>query len=1191
MVGGGGMIGGREEEELEKEGRRVEEVRKIGKEVRRREKVGRDGEEGGRMREKKEEEKEEMRRMNRIEWMAGNQYRNTYQMNSPDIYQMDGPGILKRLKYREKTLFQLAEKALPQLIQKRMIRRPTLLVFLKKDSINNKYWLVSISISPSSSAPASSPSSSSHLHPSSSILPPSSSFLPPPPSPRDFFILLKTFRPAHQKSHLNQETLSWKTFTSFMPAPPLIWKDILLPSIFPSPSSFRLLLLLPPLLTIKNDILTLRPHNQRGLEEAMLFQQPKILNKPLVFTRKQEDKGKVLEQIFEGRFNEIYAKDFVNKREKGGGEEEEEDWKREEGGRRDEEGGREEGGGRREEEEEDFLARKESMVPLRKDEDLEEKEVVTMTQTVQLKQKVFYLRLKKGESQPIYLKFTFEEDFKCRQRLFMMAYQPLRRLMSYCSIEKPSSLLLLHSSLLLPSTLLRCREVRMLLSSVSKPSGFGFMVGGGNIASDLRKRSLLMASDSSVKAHLLKNSQDLLKFYERQPLHLLAFLPLLKKSRITVDVYVREDGTREWQILIGVRVAVLKARQKMVKLILNREDLEKNFGEVGGGLGLGEGGRGDQNGLGAFVRKITNIIEKIRFLRQNLYSQPVYVPESKKSEEGRNLKRCGSLAKSTKNQVQELQRLRWMKNIFGKQDFGKSQKNVSKAFLEEYIQDSRLICQFIKKLGREFSLITIKRHLILEYWILEIYVPRTARNTISFITSNDLLFLEVKDLESFCPSNTILSDITYKNYRAFMKKFRKNIDASPLNISPVANDLRILLEGGGEEGSRGKSRRERGRRLVLGLRNEEGERRERGGRREEEEEDAGGRKMEEGLKRGRREEEWVEEGITLRKSLLKRKVDRFESRKMQKIIKIKMITDVTEKVNEAFIRHKLQPKVQNLLCFIEIYFWEKLILNLELKNKDQSYFLSLNRFRIELKQILFSNYVRIDKNNDAYVEIFFLSGKEHSSFLTYFEPISYAATSNQNILIRYISLNKLSIQLERINLREIINLFIADGFSKFQTNYMNSKFYLSDLKNLCNFIIFKIKSSNFANLIHDSAIKKKHAAKNVHYFNKLQLDSAAAPAIIRIFARSPNFLLVKFLFQLQNSVLGLKIYQPGSCLVIGREYRFEKLAENVPFFWNLVARREWGVIAERVVRLVRRGLFVDVNFEMILLRKENYEDY
>ena len=770
-----------------------------------------------------------------------------------------------------------------------------------------------------------------------------------------------------------------------------------------------------------------------------------------------------------------------------------------------------------------------------------------------------------------------------------------------------------------------------------------------------------MNSDMSVKAHLLKNSQDLLNYYEHQPLHLLAFLPMLKKARIAVDLYVREEGTREWQVLIGVRVAGLKARQKTVKLILNREDLEKNFGEVEGGGGGGEGGGGGgmrggggggegegrggggllgrrgvggerrggggEEGLGAFVRKMTNIMVKIRFLRQNLYSQPIYVPERKKREEGRELKRCGSLAKSTKNQVQELQRLRWMKNVFGKQDFGKSQKNVSKAFLEEYIQESRLICQFIKKLGREFTLITIKRHLILDYWILEIYVPRTARNTISFITNNDLLFLEVKDLESFCPSNTIISDITYKNYRAFMKKFRKNIDASPLNISPVADDLRILLEEGGEEGKRGRERRKGGRweeegrmeggenldvvlRQLPDVRKEEGGREEgkgmwlEGGRRLEEGgwEDGGGRmrqeggwiegKLEEREEEGGREEMGRrEEDGSIQKSKLKLVVDRFESRKMQKIIKIKMITDVTEKVNEAFIRHNLQPKVQNLLCFIELYFWEKLISTLDLKSKDQAYFLVLNRFRIELKQILFSNYVRIDKNNDAFVEIFFVSGKEHSSFLTSFEPITYAATSNQNILIRYISLNKLSIQLERINLREIINLFIADGFSKFQTNYMNSKFYLSDLKNLCNFIIFKIRSSNFANLIHDSAIKKKHAAKNVHYFNKLQLDSVISPSIIRIFARTPNLLLVKFLFQVQDEMLGLKIYQPGSCLVIEREYRFEKLAENVPFFWKLVGRREWGVLVERVVRLVRRGLFVDVNFEMILLRKENYEDF
>jgi hypothetical protein len=52
-----------------------------------------------------------------------------------------------------------------------------------------------------------------------------------------------------------------------------------------------------------------------------------------------------------------------------------------------------------------------------------------------------------------------------------------------------------------------------------------------------------------------------------------------------------------------------------------------------------------------------------------------------------------------------------------------------------------------------------------------------------------------------------------------------------------------------------------------------------------------------------------------------------------------------------------------------------------------------------------------------------------------------------------------------MNLREILNIYIAEGFYKYQTNYINSKINYSDIKNICNFVVHKIKTSNFLNLI------------------------------------------------------------------------------------------------------------------------------
>ena len=99
------------------------------------------------------------------------------------------------------------------------------------------------------------------------------------------------------------------------------------------------------------------------------------------------------------------------------------------------------------------------------------------------------------------------------------------------------------------------------------------------------------------------------------------------------------------------------------------------------------------------------------------------------------------------------------------------------------------------------------------------------------------------------------------------------------------------------------------------------------------------------------------------------------------------------------------------------------------KNKDCHYNLKKGRFNIELTEVLFNNFIKIDILNDAYIEISLNLHedlrREKYKITNTFESISYASTSNQDITIRYLSLNKLNLLTEKINLREIINLYIA----------------------------------------------------------------------------------------------------------------------------------------------------------------------
>ena len=79
------------------------------------------------------------------------------------------------------------------------------------------------------------------------------------------------------------------------------------------------------------------------------------------------------------------------------------------------------------------------------------------------------------------------------------------------------------------------------------------------------------------------------------------------------------------------------------------------------------------------------------------------------------------------------------------EELNTNQVNISKHFLEEYIHESRIIGQYIKKIGHQFVVVTVYKNLILDYWSAHIYVPKTCRNFLCYMSNPDLLKLKRKD--------------------------------------------------------------------------------------------------------------------------------------------------------------------------------------------------------------------------------------------------------------------------------------------------------------------------------------------------------------------------------------------------------------------------------------------------------------
>lgn len=75
---------------------------------------------------------------------------------------------------------------------------------------------------------------------------------------------------------------------------------------------------------------------------------------------------------------------------------------------------------------------------------------------------------------------------------------------------------------------------------------------------------------------------------------------------------------------------------------------------------------------------------------------------------------------------------------------------------------------------------------------------------------------------------------------------------------------------------------------------------------------------------------------------------------------------------------------------------------------------------------------KVERMGAAYVECFIecVIRKNKDNIFKPMELIEYSNSSNFNIYFRYYSLNNYNFKDIRLNLRELLNLFIADGFFK-----------------------------------------------------------------------------------------------------------------------------------------------------------------
>ncbi|KAL4511676.1 hypothetical protein ABPG72_012521 [Tetrahymena utriculariae] len=187
---------------------------------------------------------------------------------------------------------------------------------------------------------------------------------------------------------------------------------------------------------------------------------------------------------------------------------------------------------------------------------------------------------------------------------------------------------------------------------------------------------------------------------------------------------------------------------------------------------------------------------------------------------------------------------------------------------------------------------------------------------------------------------------------------------------------------------------------------------------------------------------------------------------------------------------------------------------------------------------------------------------KNSTGIDYFYPteyIQYAATSAFNFTISHMNLNQATFQDIYLNCREITNVFIAEGYFKYQANYIYSNINYADFCNLAQFILYKICNSNFLEMLYDKSeqkrikkedlnrfkmnnIPKKYNKKNIRFINPQNIQFMHTK-IVNPFKRT----YIRTLISTHDMTFNLEMFQISTKNSIKITKSFIKMIKKIQF--------------------------------------------
>jgi len=712
-----------------------------------------------------------------------------------------------------------------------------------------------------------------------------------------------------------------------------------------------------------------------------------------------------------------------------------------------------------------------------------------------------YFRLeKKKRLFNVKVSFLFEDENDSVQIKFAF-FDIFRRTNFYCKIVDLKDIILMTNILLVNNPIIKKSQLSRIIKQILQFNGFKFTCKNEGVS--YRK---MIFNEYSLKAFVMNNFLENNSNFIVNSLVFIQKLEQIGKTIVFLTIYEnKQKNSLESRVFFSLNLLDFASKVRRFKLILSIEDIIVLFPQK---TLIIQETIDFHNIKLLFMRLLT----KFTLERVSLYSNLMFSPRKQTIKSSMISHRFEKIRK-VKNCFNEKRGI----PIFPKRNNG---------FLEEFVQESRIVIKIIKKFQGNFYCLLLSKSLLMNYWILKVYITKTSRTFVAYLNNTNLMKFSLEDLSHAFKRNMqefIEKPSFFKNFNDFHRKIAE--DVFKRNSDPIINNF-IIKSKENEENLRN-------------LQNK------------------------------------------LKKAYI---VSKFASNRMKKMQKIKGIMDLTKKLDN--FSGKINEKT--LLQYCEMEVWFRLFEKIEIfSDKTHKFELKHEEFSLILKEVLFSRYVKIDNTNEAFIEIFMFFLNENPSVFFTLDSINYAYSLNFNFVIKYLSLNRMNIQIDSINLRELINIYISDGFYKHPTNYMHSKLLMSDVKDLCHFLIYKIKSANFCNFLFNAneinlkKRRKMHANDNISYMRNIEKEANFGGQISHIktiIARAKPYFLINALISENEKKIMINVYNCRRSDMFIKEVSFRNIRKKNEFFIELLKEKEWKILVERLWMMIQKEVLIEAEF-------------